>query len=95
MLVAEGRPVGTTAAEGFSVAEGRPVGNIAAEGYSVSMDHSRPVGTTAIQFPGGHQGTGVSCGPPPRVSASYQSQPASGSDHVVGLSLLAGRPWAV
>ena len=42
-LVADGRAVGTTAAEGFSVTEGfsvaggRPVGTTAAEGYSVSM----------------------------------------------------------
>ena len=28
---------------------GRPVGTTAAEGYSVSMDHGRPVGATATE----------------------------------------------
>ena len=34
--VSSGRPVGTTAAEGFSVAEGRLVDTTAAEGFSVA-----------------------------------------------------------
>ena len=47
VVVAEGRPVGTTAAEGYSVSmdHGRPVGTTATEGYSVSS--GRPVGITA------------------------------------------------
>ena len=39
-----GRPVGTTAAAGYSVSGGRPMGTTAAAGYSASS--GRPEGTT-------------------------------------------------